>query len=272
MLCLLLWAQGPTARAEATVATVEETRIEKLSRALRSDPSYQVRLQAAAVLGKLGDREAVPALVQALIEDKSELVRATCAEALGQLAADESRPALQAARSDPNPVVRTRAEAALSRVLAGAQPVRPAPAPVPDKRVTVAIGRMGSKARGAAADLPKLLREAITRELKGSPEVQLVEDGGAQQGGFAVESSVTELSQKMTATGQLEVSCEVSMVIVLMPSRSIVGMTSGGATIQAPRRATLGGKAARQALEMDALSNAVHGANQNLLAFLRNQK
>ncbi|MCS6914865.1 MAG: HEAT repeat domain-containing protein [Myxococcales bacterium] len=271
-LTLALWAQATPVQAQATVATEQQARMDKLLQTLRSDPSYQVRLQAAAVLGKLGDRNAVPVLIQALIEDKHELVRATCADALGQLADAAARPALEAARADASSLVRARAAAALQRLTMAAAPVHPEEPSLPERSIVVALGRMGSKARGVTADLPKRLRETIARELMGNREVQLVDDIRQLQSGFAVESSVTEMSGRMTADGHLEVSCEVSMVIMLMPSRSIVGMTSGGATIQAPRRLSQGDRAARQAVELDALRHAVRGASQNLLTFLRNQR
>jgi hypothetical protein len=47
-------------------------------------------------------------------------------------------------------------------------------------------------------------------------------------------------------------------------------MTSGGATIQTPRsqfRPTQ-----ERSIQVDALENAVHGAHQNLMAFLQKQK
>ena len=47
-------------------------------------------------------------------------------------------------------------------------------------------------------------------------------------------------------------------------------MTSGGATVQAPRA---GFRPEReQALQVDALEGAVHGAHENLLAFLKSQE
>ncbi len=139
-------------------------------------------------------------------------------------------------------------------------------------RIPVVLGRMGSKARGATPNLPQRLREAITRDLRQSPEVLVLDEKDGGQGRFTIESSIIEMSRRTTPTGELEVTCEVSMVIGLLPSRSIVGMTSGGATIQGPRRAARLSKVSAVALEADALNYAVRGANQNLLAFLRNQK
>lgn len=140
------------------------------------------------------------------------------------------------------------------------------------QRIGVTVGKVGSKARGAAPDLARRLRAAIIRDLKESAEVDVFEDERGGKGRFTIESSVTEMTRRTTASGEWEVICEVSVVIGLLPSRSIVGMTSGGATIQVPRRSPRLSKEAAMALENNALSSAVHGANQNLLAFLRNQK
>jgi len=49
----------------------------------------------------------------------------------------------------------------------------------------------------------------------------------------------------------------------------MVMMTSGGATVQAPK---LGYRPEKEhALQVDALEGAVQGAHQNLLAFIRSQ-
>jgi hypothetical protein len=68
----------------------------------------------------------------------------------------------------------------------------------------------------------------------------------------------------------VEISCEVSFVVGRLPSKAMVMMTSGGATVQAPRVGFRPEK--ERALQMDALEGAVQGANQNLLAFLKTQQ
>lgn len=275
-------ASRPALAAQVAPTTgVDST--ERLLRSLRTESSPQARLQAAQALSRLGsDRDlVVPALVQTLMEDPSEAVRAGCAAALGQLGDSAARGALKAARSDTSAQVRANAETALQRLeRAGAaagtgdSAAAAATAADPDhKRITLTLGRMGAKARGLTPDLPRRLREAIVRELRMSPDVQLLEEERQPGRGFSVESSVTEMSRRTTPSGELEVTCEVSMIIGLLPARTMVGMTSGGATIQAPRRLSQRPtKAMAQSLEQDALSHAVRGANQNLLAFLRNQK
>ena len=59
-------------------------KVDDLSRQLRGDPDYKVRLSAALNLGKLGDRRGVPALIDGL-EDTDRTVRGVAAAALGKL-------------------------------------------------------------------------------------------------------------------------------------------------------------------------------------------
>ncbi len=271
-------------QARATVSSADQnSKLEKLQRTLRTDPSFQVRVQAAVVLGKLGDRDAVPILIQTMMEDKHELVRATCAESLGRLRDQSAKPALKAALTDSSTAVRAQANQALKSLLTGDRPIVPEGAASPEKagsgekRIPVTLGRMGSKARGITPDLPRRLREAIARELRGAPDVVVFDEEqepgrDPSSSGFTVESSVTEMSRRTMPGGQVEVTCEVSMVIGILPSHAIVGMTSGGATIQVPLQRARLNKAAAQLMEADALDHAVRGAHQNLLAFLRNQK
>src|SRR5437764_10165295 len=117
LLLLLLLAVRPAAA----------DKIDELARALMSDPSYKVRVQAALILGKLGDKRAVPALIQAL-KDENESVRGVAATSLGRLADKSSANALQLATSDASEFVRTQAKKALEAVAGGgtevATPVR----------------------------------------------------------------------------------------------------------------------------------------------------
>ena len=68
-----------------------------------------VRSRAAWQLGQLGDRAAVPALIEAL-QDESEDVRWSAAWALGELGDEAAIPALEAAsQNDESDDVRSRA-------------------------------------------------------------------------------------------------------------------------------------------------------------------
>ena len=91
----------------------------------------------------------------------------------------------------------------------------------------------------------------------------------AQKAGFLIDSSITNVTRRLTDQW-VEITCEVSFVVGRLPSRAMVMMTSGGATVQAPRAGMRPDK--EKALQIDALEGAVQGAHENLLAFLKTQK
>ena len=84
------------------------------------DTNYKVRVQAALVLGKLGDPRAVQPLIKALA-DQNKTVRGIAASALGQLgdsaAVDPLRGLL---RRESDPFVRGQAEKAMAALAAAA--------------------------------------------------------------------------------------------------------------------------------------------------------
>jgi hypothetical protein len=59
----------------------------------------------------------------------------------------------------------------------------------------------------------------------------------------------------------------VSVIVGRLPSKAMVMMTSGGATVQQPKGAV--SPASNAILEADALEGAVKGAHENLLVYLR---
>ena len=75
-LALLLFAVAAQAGSDV--------KVEDLCRAVIEDSNYKVRVQAALVLGKLGDARAVQPLIKAL-GDQNKTVRGIAASALGQL-------------------------------------------------------------------------------------------------------------------------------------------------------------------------------------------
>jgi hypothetical protein len=267
---LVLWGVAAQALGLGSTGWASE-RFAELKTMLRTDRNPGQRRQAAAELGKLGDGAAVPTLVQSLLADRSDAVRAACAEALGQLGDAGARAGLKAAARDESERVQRLASAALSRieeqVAARARPLQ---------KVSVVVGRMGSKAKsGTLADIPKRLREAIIKGLQATPELELFDEGKKPSGPgklFSVESSVTNLTRRTTPAGELEISCDVSVVIAMIPGRNIVGMVSGGASAFGPRGpSTKPTKALIENLETQALTQAVQAANESLVSFLRSQ-
>jgi hypothetical protein len=239
-------------------------RIDDLCRTLTSDPSWRVRLQAAVVLGKLRDPRSVPSLLRALHDD-NETVRGLSAQVLGEIGAPSVVMELdRARRSDSSAFVRNRAAEALAKIAPDSQ--GHAAAGGSNRALHVEVGGIGMKGGRGSPELTARLREYIIRELSRTPGLTLE---GKPLSGFLIDSSITNVSRKLTDQW-VEITCEVSFVVGRLPSRAMVMMTSGGATVQAPRMGMRPDK--EKALQFDALEGAVQGAHENLLAFLKTQK
>jgi hypothetical protein len=249
-------------------------RVPDLIQTVTTDPSYKVRVSAALVLGKKKDKRAVPALKKVLGNDGHYAVRATAAQALGMIGDKGAIPALEKAQSDSHDFVRARAKTALAGLSSSAPP-KPEPVPVAVKsgreRFYVGLGSVGDKSKRAGPDMVKRMREFVVRELEHTPEVTTRLDGtgrGRKLKGFTIEGSITEI-KKTASRNYVEISCEVSYVVGSYPSRSIIMMTTGGATIQTPKGQFRNHQ--EPGIKVSALEEAVRGAHQNLLAFLKKQ-
>ena len=241
-------------------------RVDDLCRSLTTDPSWRVRLQAVVVLGKLRDARSVPSLLRAL-GDENETVRGLSAQVLGELGDGQAIASLERVRrADSSSFVRDKARQALGRLHPEALALRrPPPEKSDSQALHVEVGGIGMKARHVSPELTARLRQAIIRELQRTPGLTLE---GKPLSGFLIDSSITNVSRRTTEQW-VEISCEVSFVVGRLPSKAMVMMTSGGATVQAPR---LGLRPeAEKALQFDALDGAVQGAHENLLAFLKTQ-
>lgn len=248
LVLLLLGLMAPAGRADRT---------DDLVKAL-GDPSWRVRLQAVVVLGKLRDKRALGPLVHAL-SDPDENVRSVAVQAVVDLGERDALKAIERLRSDPSSLVRQRVTVAIAKLQA------PPPSLAPKKQVFVSIGGIGSKAKKTPPEMTSRLRDLITRELEKSPGVTLE---GKPLSGFSIDSSITVLNKKVT-NEWIEYTCEISLIVGRLPEKSMVMMTSGGATVQAPR---VGMKPEVEAgMQFDALEGAVKGAHQNLLAFIKAQ-
>ncbi len=229
-------------------------RIDDLSRVLAKDPSMRVRLQAVSVIARSGSPRAPGILIRALA-DKHEAVRAVAADALSSFIGQaDVRAALERAAKDKSAMVRRSVAASLAKAR---EPVEKGP-------VRFQITGISAKGKGSG-DLEGQLREFVTRELKKTPGVTLE---GAQPTGFSLDSAITSLTQRNVG-GWVEFSCEVSYIVGRLPSRAMVMMTSGGATVQATRAEVRLKK--EKGLQVAALESAVQGAHANLLQFLRSQ-
>lgn len=244
-----------------------------LESTLRQDRMAAARQRAAVALGALGDTDALTALIVALLGDRDASVRAACADALAALAEPAAKPALRAATRDENAQVRRQAAVALGKLSPHAVSEK---TPLLKGRVTVVVGRMGSKAQsGTMPDIPQRLREAVIQEIRATSELDIIEDlrkANDARSGYSVDSSVTKLTRRTTPAGELEISCDISMIIAVLPGRSVVGMVSGGASVIGPRGpSTKPTKAFIEGLESEALKEAVRETHSSFMTFLRQQ-
>ena len=119
LLLLVLAALAAPSTARAASAR------EKLTRVLQNARDYKQRLAAVIGLVRLGDRKAVPALIDAL-RDPHTTVRGTVAAALGKLGDDRAQDALEALLGrERDPFVLKSAQSALATLLGGAKKARP---------------------------------------------------------------------------------------------------------------------------------------------------
>jgi hypothetical protein len=140
--------------------------------------------------------------------------------------------------------------------------------------IVVVLGRMGTKAKsGTMPDIPRRLRQALENELRQKDELSMVDDarrGGALAGSYSIDGSVTRLTRRTTVEGELEVSCDVSLVVAALPESNVIGMLQAGASVLGPR-----GPAAKptqafvESLESEALHQAVAEVHFRLSDFLQ---
>ncbi len=243
-------------------------KVDELNRALLTDPSYKVKVQAALVLGKLGDKRAVPALLEALRDD-NETVRGMAALSLGKLGDPRAQPALRALENDASPFVRGNATKALASLSSAAPaPVEPvAPAAGARHFVTVKINNAGGP-----ADATRLLSDATLAELAKLPRVTTSLGAGTptaaqltqkRLAGWVLEGTLKLRVSGAGAASQLD--CDVSANIATWPQRSIKATSSAGASIPGVRNAS-DASAQRQCFEAVA-----QGLADDMGKFLRTQ-
>jgi HEAT repeat protein len=156
------WALGRQRPAEPASSAA-------LTKAL-SDGSAAVRREAAAALGRLGSRDAVPALFE-LLADPAEGVRAEAARSLHALHPQEADvPALIVALGNPDPYVRAFATFTLGELGPQAREAIPALTAALDGDLALgragaamALAKMGPLARGAVPRLTRLVEQGEGR-------------------------------------------------------------------------------------------------------------
>ncbi|MEP6653996.1 MAG: HEAT repeat domain-containing protein [Myxococcales bacterium] len=265
MLFLLLVAAGAAVVARG-VASVEAApagtgKVTEICRTLTDDANYKVRVQAALVLGKLGDAAAVTCLTRAL-GDQNRTVRAMSAQALGQLGDTAVLDQLRTlARRDPDAFVRTQTEKAVA-LLAG-------PAGGGKKsKLYLNFGPFTGGTKNAPADAVKIVHDMLQAELGKLPIVTLTAGSEAGKGGntaYWIDGNVTRLDDA-TASGAAETSCGVRVMVARWPSKSIISWTSAEASVQSGVRPRDRENARRECLEATAAQLA-----EDLAKFLKTQ-
>ncbi len=132
------------------------------------------------------------------------------------------------------------------------------------KEYSISVGGVGNSAE-IRPELAERLRVLITQELEHTPGIALQK---LQNKGFLIDSAITHLSRTQVGDN-VEVSCEISLIVGRLPSRALVMTTSGGATVQIPKSGFR--PEHEQAMNASALAGAVRGARENLVAFLARQ-
>ena len=210
-------------------------KVEDLCKAVVEDPNYKVRVQAALVLGKLGDPTAVPSLIKALA-DQNSTVRGIAASALGQLGdGSASEPLRDLIKRENEGFVRSQAAKALATLSGGGAARKRA-------KIYLSFGSFTGGVKSAGADAAKIIQDALARELGKLPAVTLTLSPADQHDfpktgllGFFIDGNITRL-EEVSATGGSETSCDVKVMVARWPTKSIISWTNAGASVQSGSR------------------------------------
>jgi hypothetical protein len=254
----LRFALGAVLLASALPAparAADSAKIEELGKAVVEDGNYKVRVQAALVLGKLGDARAVKPLIKAL-SDVNKTVRAMAAQALGQLgdatAVDPLRGLLG---KETDPFVRTQIEKAVAALSGGGG----GGGGVGKKaKVYLSFGPFTGGVKSAGPEAAKVVADALSRELGKLPVVTLTLSAADQHNfaktgllGFYIDGNITRL-EDVVASGTSETNCDVKVMVARWPTKSIIMWTSAGASLQSGSRPRDKESARRDCLEASA--------------------
>ncbi|MBI4509867.1 MAG: HEAT repeat domain-containing protein [Deltaproteobacteria bacterium] len=224
-------------------------RVDDLVRQLRSDPDYKVRLSAALNLGKIGDKRAVPPLVDAL-KDGDKTVRGVASAALGRLvdgtvdATHRNRAISElerVAKNDPDAFVRGQAQKSFDSLkgLGGGAKLGEG-----TKGVYVEVGPMADTSKQGGSGILLAMRQAVENALKKkAPSYSTRWPGGKSptkaelskagtHAAFYVDGTLTKVDVKKTGN-MAEVSCKISLVLATYPEKSMFGFASGAAAVEA---------------------------------------
>jgi hypothetical protein len=240
----------------ASVArAASDVKVDDLCKAVLEDSNYKVRVQAALVLGKLGDHKAVPFLIKALA-DQNKTVRGIAAQALGQLGdGAASDPLRDLAKRESDPFVRGQAEKAVA-ALAGAGG---AIGGGKKAKIYLNFGPFTGGSKSAGPEAAKIIKDALHRDLGKIPIVTLAlspadERNFAKTGllGFFIDGNIMRLEDIPTGGGSSETNCDVKVMVARWPSKSIIMWTNAGASLNSGSRPRDKDSARRECLEASA--------------------
>ncbi len=237
-------------------------KVEELGRLLGEDPSYKVRVQAALVLGKLGDPAGVPPLTKAL-GDPNRMVRAIAAQSLGRLGVPGAAAGLRSLlKQETDSFVRKEIDKALALLKER---------PETKSRLFLTFGSFSGGVRSADAQALEILREALKKELGKLTAATMVLQGDEKsfgktgQMGFLIDGNVTRLDDG-TAAGSVEINCDVKVMVARWPSKSIILWTNAGAAVQGGSRPR-----DRENARRDCLEASAGQLGEDLLKFFQSQ-
>ena len=237
-------------------------------RAVTEDSNYKVRVQAALVLGKLGDPRAVQPLIKALA-DQNKTVRGIAASALGQLGdpIGGRSAARSAAARDRSVRARAGGEGA------GGAVGRRRRGGGKRAKIYVNFGAFAGGVKSAGPEASKIIHEALSRELgklsDRHADAQPGRPAQLRQERACPGSTSTATSPGSTtapAGGGAETSCDVKVMVARWPQKSIIMWTNAGASVQSGSRPRDRENARRECLEASA-----RGLGEDLVNFLKAQ-
>lgn len=264
-----------------------------LARMLKEGRNFRVRTRAAVALGRSGDPRQVLPLVRALHRDPHPAVRQAAIVALNALAAPVGRYAVvQASRRDRSDRVRAKALAALRtwRAPTEAAPVRTNPrSPRPDAsplrrdgespdwqrvRHAVVVGDVSNRSGRFGGALVARTKRQLRRELGVRPAVVVVEPGTRTDAvaderelpRYRIDANVSRLERSLVP-GQMQVRCEVTLIMMDEPGRSIRSVMRGAATSMGPLEDNP--LAQERKLAVVAVDRALASAVENAMRALR---
>jgi len=231
-----------------------------LSRVLNGDADFRVRVQAAFALGNTRDPAVIPPLERAL-RDNNPAVRAAAATALGRIGSDRALPALRRATRDDSAAVRLQVQRSMGLIERGPEAPTQVAAAVdrsgvyptisvmptessiswPRVRYVVFLGDMNNRSGYAGGTMAGLLRTEVGRHLQLLRGVAVMQSPSAVDARarremdrrrlpkLRLDGNVVALERRQRGR-DLTIRCEVSLMLLDEPQRSLRGELRGAAS------------------------------------------